>query len=146
PGRHRAPPPRPPHPGDVPPLRAPRLAASDMSGYLIPGRGRFGVSSSQFRFVEPRLAASDLSRYLIPGQVPSGQTLEGLVELGVGDRQRRRRLDQRAVGAGWDDEDSAGQRLVRVALARTKQPASVPAGPFEALTGLAHAVEQLRHL
>ena len=68
---------------------------------------------------------------------------ERLVELGVGDRERRRRLDKASRQGRPGRRAHRVERLVSVPLAGAQQAASVPTVPLEALAGFLDAVEQL---
>ena len=62
------------------------------------------------------------------------------------DRQRRRRLDQRAVEARGNDEHAALERTSALPRAGAQQAAAGPAGALEALAHRRHVLEQPRHL
>src|SRR5262249_47488284 len=109
-----------------------------------PRRGSRGVPGRHLAPPPRPPHPPDVPALRAPGRL--AQLLERLVELGIGDRQRRRGLDQGTVGARRDDKDAARQRILRVAFARTEKAAAAPARLLEALSGLAYAVEQLRHL
>src|SRR5437763_3341622 len=74
------------------------------------------------------------------------EPVERLVDLRGRDRQRRRRLNERAVDTRGNDEHATLERPAGVAAARAEQTAAVPAGALETLAQLGNVLEQPRHL
>src|SRR5581483_567827 len=124
---------------------APGRGRDDARPRRLPRRGVAGVPGAEAHpgHVPP---VRDPQGLAAPAAAASAEAVERLVDLRSRDRQRRRRLQQRPVETGGDDEHAARERVAGAARSGAQQAASVPAGALEALPLLANVVEERRQL